>query len=144
MRQTRMFWLGITAVTVLSGIGSFAYATPSTEYWTPCVMDIQPAGKLHIGYDSYTTVGKRHQEKGSFPNDYQLEYGLQPFDKLQMEFGVDLMEPQDDPLLFNAKIGTPENSLFQNSPGLALGVFNVGTKHNVTDYNIADIRNNAG
>lgn len=139
MKRNTMFLLGIAAVTVLSGLGSFAYATPSTEYWTPCIIDIQPANKLHIGYDSYVTVGKRHQEKGSLPNDYGLTYGFQPLDKLQAEVGVDLFEPQDDPLMFNAKIGTPENSLFQNSPGLALGVFNVGTKHNVTDYNIVDL-----
>jgi hypothetical protein len=136
MRKSFVMLLGVTVFMFL-GLAA-CFATPSTEYWTPCIIDIQPAGKLHIGYDSYATVGKRHQEKGSFPNDYQLEYGLQPSDKLQVEFGVDLMEPQDDPLLFNAKIGTPENSLFQNSPGLAVGVFNVGTKHNVTDYNIMD------
>ncbi|MGD0595886.1 MAG: hypothetical protein ABSA64_05210, partial [Sedimentisphaerales bacterium] len=37
---------------------NFAYATPSTTYWTPCVMDVQPYGVWHITYDSYFTVGK--------------------------------------------------------------------------------------
>lgn len=115
-----------------------AFATPSTTYWTPDTMDIQPYGKGHITYDSYFTVGKKGSHKGDLPTDIGLTYGVLPFDKLQMEAGFDLLEPQDDPLFFNAKIGTPENTLFKNSPGLNVGIFNVGTKKNVTDYNIVD------
>jgi hypothetical protein len=53
-----------------------------------------------------------------------------------MEIGVDLLESSDYPLWFNAKIGSPENALFQGSPALYLGVFNIGTEKNVTNQNI--------
>jgi len=119
-------------------IGSFCYATPSTTYWTPDTMDIQPYKKWHITYDSYFTVGKKGAHKGDLPTDIGLTYGVLPFEKLKMEVGFDVLEPQNDPLSFNAKIGTPENALFENSPALEVGIFNVGTKKNVTDYNIVD------
>jgi hypothetical protein len=119
-------------------MGGLAYATPSTEYWTPCIIDIQPYGVGHIGYDSYTTVGNKGAKKGSLPNDYGLTYGILPFKQLQAEVGVDALEPADDPLYFNAKVGSPENTLFDNSPALEVGIFNVGTKKNVTNYNILD------
>jgi hypothetical protein len=53
-----------------------------------------------------------------------------------MEVGVDLNEPTDYPISFNAKLGTPEDSLFTWSPGLSVGVFNVGTKKDVTNQNV--------
>jgi len=117
---------------------SFVFATPSTTYWTPCTMDIQPYRKGHITYDSYFTVGKRGTHKGEFATDIGLTYGVLPFKKLQMEVGYDLMEPSDNPSFYNAKIGMPEGSLFKNSPGLGVGIFNIGTKKHATDYNIVD------
>jgi len=142
-RAERRGWqVGCLAAAVVSCAcilgGSLAYATPSTEYWTPCVIDFQPYGVGHIGYDSYTTAGKKGTKKGSLPNDYGLTYGVLPFKKLQAEVGIDALEPADDPLYFNAKIGSPENALFDNSPALEMGIFNVGTKKNVTNYNILD------
>jgi len=114
-----------------------AYATPSTTYWTPAVMDIQPYGVLHTGVDNYFTVFRTGKGGASaFPTDAGLTMGVLPFKKLQMEVGIDLLEPMDDPIFFNAKIGTPEDSLFKGSPGLSVGIFNVGTKHDETDQDI--------
>lgn len=117
---------------------NFSYATPSTTYWTPCVMDVQSYGKWHITYDSYYTIDKKGAEKGDFPTDVGLTIGVLPFEKLNLEVGFDLLEPTDDPLFYNAKFGTPEGSLFEGSPALNLGIFNVGTQKDVTDYNIVD------
>lgn len=129
---------GFSCLPGRQGFLNFSYATPSTTYWTPCVIDIQPFKVGHVTYDSYFTVGKKGSHKGDLPTDIGLTYGILPFEKLQMEIGFDLLEPQDDPLYFNAKIGSPENALFKNSPALEAGIFNVGAKKNVTDYNIVD------
>lgn len=133
----RLGFLSAVLIFELS-ILNFAYATPSTTYWTPATSDIQPFGKWHITYDSYFTVGKRGDEKGDFLTDVGLTVGVLPFKKFQMEAGFDINEPSDDPVNFNAKVGTPEDALFDGSPALTVGVFNVGTKKNATDYNIFD------
>ncbi len=111
-----------------------AVATPSTTYWTPATTDIQPFGVLHIGVDNYFTVFQNDGD--SLPTDSGLTIGILPFDKFRMEIGVDVIEPTDDPVSFNAKVGTPEGSLFNGSPALNLGIFNVGTEKDVTDQNI--------
>ncbi len=126
-------------------LGGSAYATPSTTYWTPATSDIQPYKVLHIGIDNYFTVGRK-DEKSSLPTDVGLTIGVLPYEKLQLEVGVDLMEPSTDPLFFNAKLGTPEGALFEGSPALNIGIFNVGTDRKEaardgdgrTDYNIVD------
>ena len=114
-----------------------AYAGPSSTCWTPMTMDIQSYGVLHLGVDNYFTVLRKADNGGSsFPTDTGLTMGVLPFDKIQMEVGVDWLEPSDYPFYFNAKIGTPEDSLFNGSPALAIGIFNVGTKTGVTDQDI--------
>ncbi len=118
----------------MSGI---AHATPSTTYWTPMTVDIQPYGVLHIGVDNYFTVFRKAADGGgSFPTDFGLTMGVLPFEKVQMEIGFDLLESSNYPLYFNAKIGAPEDVLFKGSPTLQLGIFNVGTKNNVTNQNV--------
>ena len=118
-------------------ITGIAHATPSTTYWTPMTMDIQPYGVLHIGVDDYFTVFRKTSSGGgSFPTDFGLTMGVLPFEKVQMEVGFDLLESSDYPLFFNAKIGTPEGSLFNGSPSIGLGIFNVGTEDKVTNQNV--------
>jgi len=133
--KTKLAALTLLATIILTA--GITYATPSTTYWTPMTMDIQPYGVLHIGVDNYFTVFRKAANGGgSFPMDFGLTMGVLPFEKLQMEVGVDLLEPTDYPLFFNAKIGTSEDTLFKGSPTLQLGIFNVGTKNNVTNQNI--------
>ena len=115
-------------------------ATPSTTYWSPCTMDIQPFGIWHLTYDSYTTMARKLNNRGGdFPTDLGLTVGVLPFEKLQLEVGIDLVEPTDYPVFFNAKLGTPENAWFKGSPALNLGIFNVGTSKGLTAQNAVDV-----
>lgn len=134
MKKIIILLIGISMFTLWA---ASSWATPSTAFFTPAITDIQPFGVLHVGVDDYFTVFRKARDgAGSFPTDSNLLIGVFPFEKLQMEAGVDLLEPTDYPLFLNAKIGTPENALFNHSPALQAGVFNVGTKKNVTNYNI--------
>jgi hypothetical protein len=136
MRTFKVLGNGLIVLAFGFGYLSFAYATPTTTYWTTCTPDVQPYGKWHITYDSYFTVGRKGTDQGDFPTDIGLTVGVLPYEKLNMEVGVDLLEPTDDPLFFNAKLGTPESSLYEGSPAMSLGVWNVGTKDGITDYDI--------
>jgi hypothetical protein len=99
--------------------------------------DIQSYGVLHLGVDIYTTVVRDAVDgAGDFPTDFGLTVGILPLEQFQMEVGVDLLEPSDDPLVFNAKMGAPEGALFSSAPAIQLGIANVGTEDDVTDYNI--------
>jgi len=140
VKPLRLSSFGWVLFLLASGFGfsNFAYATPSTTYWTPCVMDVQPYGVWHITYDSYFTVGKKGDKARDFPTDAGLTVGVLPYEKLNLEVGYDLLQPSDDPSFFNAKLGTPENSLFDGSPGLNVGIFNVGTRRDVADYDVLD------
>lgn len=134
MKTFRILTICIIALISMAGV---AHATPSTTYWTPMTVDIQPYGVLHIGVDNYFTVFRKAADGGgSFPTDFGLTMGVLPFEKVQMEIGFDLLESSNYPLYFNAKIGAPEDVLFKGSPTLQLGIFNVGTKNNVTNQNI--------
>jgi hypothetical protein len=134
MRKTR---IGINVLVGLLLWTAMVFATPSTTYWTPATTDIQSFGILHIGVDNYFTVFRKAKDDASdFATDVGLTIGVLPFEKLQMEVGIDLLEPTDHPIFFNAKIGTPEGSLFNGSPALNLGIFNVGTEKNETNQNI--------
>jgi len=127
----------IAATLLTTGI---AYATPSTTYWTPDTTDIQSYRVLHVGIDDYFTVQRKQDNNaGQFPTDLQMELGVLPFDKVQAEIGVDYLQPQDDPFLFNAKVGSPEEAWFKGSPAINVGIFDVGTKRGVTDYDIVDV-----
>ena len=122
------------ALVMTAGI---AAATPSTTYWTPMTLDVQSYGVPHIGVDNYFTVFRDAEDGGgAFPTDLGLTIGVLPFKSVVAEVGVDLLESSDDPLYFNAKIGIPEGALFNGSPTLQVGIFNVGTKKDVTDQNI--------
>lgn len=117
---------------------SFAWET--TEYWTPCVIDVHPYGVPELMIGNYFTVDRKIENGGgAFPEDLGFEIGVLPFEKVQMEVGIDAMEPSDDPYMFNAKIGTPEDVLFKGAPGLAIGIFDVGTNPSTTAYDIVDV-----
>ena len=157
------FLISCLIVVLLFGWGAtLAHATPSTELWTPAIMDIQPFGVWHLGIDNYFTVGRGNSSNISpvtgaslplaFPTDVGLTVGVLPFEKLNMEVGIDMLAPIQlicgslencgsvgDSLLFNTKIGVPEGALFTESPGINVGIFNVGTVKNVTDMDIVDL-----
>jgi len=133
----RMRTATLVSVTTLVFSTGAAHATSSSTVWTPMTLDIQSYGVLHWGVDNYfTTFRKASNGAGDFPTDAGLTVGVLPFEKLQMEVGIDLLEPSDDPVFFNAKIGAPEGALFSGAPALQVGIINAGTKKDVTDYNI--------
>jgi hypothetical protein len=87
----------IALVLFLVLLAGTAFATPSTTYWTPDVMDIQPYKVVHLGIDNYSITTR--------PSSHN---------------------PQDGP-----------------TPGINLGIFNVGTKtgtvaNGATDQDIVD------
>ena len=119
------------------GWAAIGLATPTTTYWTPMTVDIQPYGVAHVGVDNYFTVFRTADDGGgSFPTDLGLTVGLLPFRNVVAEAGVDLLESSNDPLYFNAKIGIPEAVLFDGAPCVYVGVCNAGTRKNVTDQNV--------
>jgi hypothetical protein len=130
----------LAALTIVSALFTSGFSTPSTEFWTAGTADIQPFGIVHVGVDNYFTIFRKAADgAGGFPTDLGITVGVLPFSKVQLEIGVDLMEPTDFPLLFNAKLGTPEGSFGSWSPSLAVGIFNVGTEKDVTTMNVMDV-----
>jgi hypothetical protein len=115
---------------VVTGV---AGATPSTQIWIPST-DIQAFKTFHLGFDDYVRVQKNPD--GSYSPiiyDAGLTAGVLPFEKIQMEVGIDYIRygatPYDDsPVYFNFKLGTPEGSIFKGSPALAAGMYNIGLR----------------
>jgi len=128
-KSTTINLLAMMIVVAASGI---ALATPSTQIWIPST-DIQAFGTGHLGIDNYIRTSKN----GPVANnvyDIGLTAGVLPWEKLQAEVGVDYIDGGTNagadahPLYFNAKLGTPEDSLCKYSPALAVGIYNVGTQ----------------
>ena len=121
---------------LLGGTGVFA--TPSTQIWIPST-DIQPFKKVHFGFDQFIKargLDGTTREPNVINNG--ITVGVLPTEKIQMEVGFDQraygIEPYDSaPIYFNAKLGTPEDSLFTNSPAIAVGGYDFGTKKYTTD-----------
>jgi hypothetical protein len=121
-------------------------ATPSTTYWAPSTTYVQPYLVPHVTYDTYFGKGPAPgagetsagpvQNSPIYPVTTGLTMGVLPWGKLQLEVGFDLLLPSPHPAVFNAKLGTPEGTFFRGSPSLAVGVFGVGTKTGVTDFDI--------
>lgn len=139
MKKTmKILSLATALVALTSGA---ALATPSTQIWIPST-DVQAFGTAHLGIDNYLRVSK-NPDGSRQPNTYDLglTFGVLPFEKLQMEAGVDYMvnatSPGDShPFYLNVKLATPEESLFTYSPAIALGAYNIGFKEDVSDQNI--------
>jgi hypothetical protein len=110
-----------------------AMATPSTQIWIPST-DVQAFKTVHLGFDTYIRTQKNPD--GTYAPaiwDGGVTVGVLPFEKLQMEVGIDYIRYgatayDDNPVYFNAKLGTPEASLFKYSPAIAVGIYNVGTR----------------
>jgi len=125
----------LTTIILMAGIAS---ATPSTQIWIPST-DVQPFKKVHFGLDSYIKTKSQNGTTEPTVTNIGLTAGVLPFDKIQIEIGVDYRDTGGDhtyPLLFNAKIGTPEGALFNGSPAIAIGGYDFGTKSDVTNYNL--------
>jgi len=85
----------------------------------------------------------------SFPTDVGLTVGVLPFEKRNLEVGIDGLFPGTrinpalrsigNSLLFNAKLGTPEGAFFGDwFPAINVRIFNAGTQAQVTNMDIVD------
>lgn len=124
--------LVIAAVATLAlATATIAHATPSTQIWIPST-DVQAFKTVHLGIDNYVRTANNSAGTRD-PNifDAGLTAGVLPFEKILMEVGIDYISNgtayDNKPLYFNAKLGTPEDSLFKYSPALAIGGFGFGT-----------------
>jgi len=113
-------------------LAGVANATPSTQIWIPST-DIQAYKTLHLGIDDYIRVKADTATGAYWPIVYDagLTVGVLPYEKVQMEIGIDYIRGlgtayDNRPVFFNAKLGTPEGSLFKGSPALAVGAYNLG------------------
>ena len=142
-RQSHWFAMTVTILALLIilvlllGTRS-AFATPSTTYWAPSTASCQARGIPHVTYDTYFRKGPSAGSQGApnYPIDTGLTIGVLPFAKIQSEVGFDLLLPSQDPLFLNAKLCTPESALFKGSPAISAGIYNLGFKEGVTDYNV--------
>lgn len=143
---------------------SSAYATPSTLIWAPST-DIQPYKKVHLGADVYIPrKGKRTNSDSYDQHNYvQQVYGLtasllsdkpednylgrlwKPLGKVMAETGFDYKKGftsalDSYPWYFHFKFGVPEGAYCAHMPAVAVGGYDIGTKHNKTNNNLWYIR----
>lgn len=143
MRMMKRLVSVVSAATLTCMVGAAAvYATPSTHIWAPSA-DIQPYKVVHLTHDVYAPVSNKNAAAGTRIApviNLGLEVGVLPFEKINMEAGFDIIQTgtlaDASPVYYNLKIGTPENSLGKGLPALAVGSYLIGTKKDVTDYNV--------
>lgn len=128
MKKT-MKIISLAMLIVVTAAGA-ALATPSTQIWIPST-DIQAFKTVHLGIDNYFRASSEPGFRDANVMDIGPEVGILPFEKIQAEIGFDYLtigqNPNENhPFSFNAKIGTPEDSLFKFSPALAVGIYNCG------------------
>jgi hypothetical protein len=138
--------LEATVIAALLLTGTAAHATPSTVVWTPATTYTQPFLVPHVTYDTY------FGERAGFPTDVGLTVGFVPDNKfVEGEVGVDAFYPMIAPTpsggnagkfesvnayQFNGKLSLKETALFAESPGLSVGISNVGLTKDLTNFNI--------
>jgi len=137
-----------------------AFATPTTLIWSPST-DIQPYKKVHLTVDNYTPVKSRDHNDAQLyvqqvygptfsllsdkPQDNLLGKIWAPLGKIMAETGFDYKKgfgPALDkwPVYFNFKFGIPEDTYFKHMPAFAVGCYDMGYKHNRTNYNLWYLR----
>jgi hypothetical protein len=125
---------------------TFVYATPTTHIWAPST-DVQAYKKWHITSDFYFPTTKKDASDNYIHVNqvYGLTVGVLPdlpsLKKVQAEAGFDYKKGYGSaldtyPWYFNFKLGLSEDAYFKNMPALAIGAYDLGTKHNKTDYDI--------
>jgi hypothetical protein len=118
-----------------------APATPSTQIWIPST-DIQGCGVMHLGWDSYIKTESNASLRGAFEptvTNGGLTVGVLSFKKVGFEAGIDYRDINANhqyPVYFNFKAGMPESVFFKYQPAIAFGGFDIGTKKDMTDYNV--------
>ena len=136
----------LIAVGTVGIMANAAFATPSTQIIIPST-DIQKFGTVHLNFDTFSRImNEPADDKGNAIRKAPIfmfgpTVGILPFDFIQAEVGFDLILQGDSvadnsPAYFHGKVATPENSMFDWSPALAVGIYNVGTNPDVTMQNV--------
>jgi len=131
----------VNAFIAVALLAATAAATPSTQIWIPST-DIQKYKTGHLNIDTY--IADSNEEAGVRKAPQSVigpTFGVLPFEKVQAEVGFDVINTGNSstdayPLYFHGKVGTPEGSFAQYSPALAAGIYNAGTKKDMTNQNI--------
>ncbi len=130
----------VGCATALVLYASVAHGTASTHIWAPST-DVQPFKLVHVTSDMYLPVeyDAAGNRIGTVTN-LGLTVGVLPFKTFNMEVGLDhksgLGTLDDYPIYGNLKLGVPEGAFGKISPALAVGVYDVGTKSDLTDFNV--------
>ena len=131
--------LGISLAIIGLTCGS-AWATATTHIWAPST-DVQAYKKWHITADYYVpTENDVNDARPASVTNTGLTVGVLPWEKLNAEVGFDHKSGtgvDDYPFYFNTKVGIPENAYGAYFPALAVGIYDVGTKSDKTDFNVA-------
>ncbi len=127
-RKIRAICSAIAVASLFLAAIHIASATSSTTFWTSETPDFQPYGVFHLGIDDYFRIRSPHDP--SFFTDFTAPtVGVLPFQKIQMEVGIDYFGNAPHPWYGNAKFGSPESSFAKWQPALEVGVFGVGGKY---------------
>lgn len=123
---------------LITALAHSASATPSTIVRVPSA-DVQPYATFHLGIDNNTTMFRTPTPTGggyNLPVTYGLTIGFldQPF--VQIEAGIDVREPTEEPVTWNAKAAMPEGAQHPAMPALVIGMYDMGTSQGGNDYNI--------
>ncbi len=137
MKKIKLF---STLFVIYCTLFTICYATPSTHIWAPST-DVQAFKKWHLTSDFYAATENNADgsRMGTITN-LGLTTGVLPYEKLNAEIGFDhksgLGVLDKDPFYFNFKVGIPENAYGNLFPGLAFGIYDLGTKKDATNFNV--------
>jgi hypothetical protein len=138
MNHKTIIFLIISAISAIQF--QQARATATTHIWGPST-DVQGFGLWHITTDLYISMMQDASGYQLPPiSNLGLTVGILPFKKINAEIGIDhkagMGSLDSNPLYANFKIGVPENAFGSISPAIAIGAYELGTKNDLTNFNI--------
>ncbi len=141
--KTRIKTLLACLVTLWPTLGLQQVEALTTAWWTVCTTRVQKTHVAHITIDNYFRLSHHRGENNEIlPITIGLSYGLFNWNNVKSEIGVSYVAPTRYPVSFDTKVGIEEELLFPYSPGMSIGIFNVGTKTHgqyKTNQNIVDV-----
>lgn len=123
---------------LIAALARSASATPSTIVRVPSA-DVQSYATFHLGIDNNTTMFESPSATGGgyyLPVTYGLTIGFLDHPFVQIEGGIDVREPTEEPITWNFKAVMPEGAESPAMPALVIGVYDMGTANGGNDYNI--------
>ncbi|MFW2331765.1 MAG: hypothetical protein ACN4E2_05685 [Nitrospinota bacterium] len=125
------------ALIILLSSATIVFAAAAKQISVPSP-DTQPLHSIHFELDTRSTFfTKVNDGSNAKANQYGATYGIYDSLRLGVEIGLQIKEPSDDPFFFDAKLAVKEESIAPFSPAIAIGIYDVGTDTDNTDFNIA-------